>query len=54
MSPKALQVSRKIRDYIDQVVSPLGDADYVEVLEDVSSICDMKVEAKREETGDED
>ena len=44
----------KLIAHIDAQMKRLSDADYIEVLEEVSSVLDMKVDAKRQEISKED
>jgi len=54
MSAKAKKVYEEVRRHVMDAVVPLSDADYLEVLENLSCDVDSAVEAKREEMGDDD
>lgn len=45
------ELIEKLTTYVEGQTSTLSDADYLEVLEGVSSNLDMSVAAKREEQG---
>jgi len=54
MTKEAKAVYQPLREHVMDAVVKLSDADYLDVLENLSTDLDGAVEAKREEMGDDD